>query len=124
MIPTPETYSAVPEWIKPSPSQMSIPHDISVDFIACPQIRDAIVQRQDLQGNVDWLSEFNNTASCNWPESGLNHGLAKDGVTGVYTLKAKFVEHINDLDNWSVGPRFRALMPNVDLYIRIKYDDE
>ncbi|KAG9641429.1 hypothetical protein KCV03_g10389, partial [Aureobasidium melanogenum] len=56
--PMPATYLAIPDWYRPTPYQMFVPHPIYVDFHIWPRLRDAIIQRVDLHRQpLYWYSE-------------------------------------------------------------------
>lgn len=123
VMPTAEFYEGVPHWLRPTPRQLVVPHNVSNDFVPWALLRDAICVRPDMQQNLDWLHELNRTMSCNWPGN-IDGGLYKDGVSGRLFLNPLAMDHVADMKNWTVGPRFRVHMPNVDAFVAVKYEAE
>ena len=119
--PSPETFEAMPEWLRPIPQQLFVPHNISNDFLAWPRLREAIIGREEMQRNSEWLIELGMSLSCNWDRS-IEEALYRDGESGVLALNPSAIEHVGNMGHWTVGPKFRAWLPNVDQYVRVKYD--
>ncbi|KAH0370246.1 hypothetical protein KCU65_g2669, partial [Aureobasidium melanogenum] len=118
--PIPSTYLAIPDWFRPTPYQMFVPHPIYVDFHIWPRLRDAVIQRVDLQRQpLYWYSEAAKTLDCNW------HGSDQDAVSydmnARLTLSTLFVQHLADLSNWSLGPCIRKHIPDACNVVQIKY---
>ncbi|EEU34276.1 uncharacterized protein NECHADRAFT_50387 [Fusarium vanettenii 77-13-4] len=79
--PSPETYAAMPEWIRPTPNQLFIPHINMVDFAIWPAFRELVVQLPSMQEHMEWLIDLSNSIQCEWPYE-LDQALCKDEVTG------------------------------------------
>jgi hypothetical protein len=117
---TPETYLAIPDWYRPTPYQMFVPHPIYVDFLFWPRFRDVVIQRIDLQCQPKfWYSEAATTVGCNWPGK-FQDAVCYDSV-GKLTLSPAFIQHLMDLSNWSIGPIIRKHIPDADTVMQIKY---
>ncbi|KAI5201853.1 hypothetical protein E4T39_04974 [Aureobasidium subglaciale] len=118
--PIPETYLAIPDWYRPTPYQMFVPHPVYVDFHLWPRLRDTVIQRVDLQCQPRyWYSEAATTIDCNWPGSDQD-AMCYDG-NGRLTLAPVFVQHLMDLGNWSVGPVIRKHIPDACTVLQVKY---
>lgn len=64
--PTPETLASLPVLLRPSAVQRRVPHDISLDAILFPVVRDAVIYRP-----VDWLALLEqHGVQLNWPGLG------------------------------------------------------
>ena len=100
--PTPETYKAVPVWLRPTRDQLTYPHNISGDFLFLPQLRDTVVSCAALQQSSTWVEKVSRSIDCNWPQT-LSAGLERDGSTGALSLNPMTWDHINCLENWSIG---------------------
>lgn len=122
IMPSPQTYESVPVWLRPVPNQLFFAHNICNDFIVWPLFREAVVQKVDMQKNSQWVRELSKTTSCNWPHT-VQEALTRRR-DGRIELTRKAIEHAAVMDNWTVGPKFRAFMPNVDLFVRVKYTNE
>lgn len=57
--PSPETYAAMPDWMRPTVKQLLYPHVEIVDSIAYPKLRDAVTSRPSMQAhpNLVWLMD-------------------------------------------------------------------
>ncbi|KAI5241656.1 hypothetical protein E4T42_07926 [Aureobasidium subglaciale] len=118
--PIPETYLAIPDWYRPTPYQMFVPHPVYVDFHLWPRLRDTVIQRIDLQcQSTYWYSESATTIDCNWP-GGDQDAMCYDS-NGRLTLAPAFVQHLMDLGNWSVGPVIRKHIPDACTVLQVKY---
>jgi hypothetical protein len=118
--PNPATYLAIPDWYRPTPYQMFVPHHVYVDFQIWPRLRDAVIQRVDLQRQpLYWYSEAATTIDCNWP--GSDQDAVCYDMNGRLTLSTPFVQHLMDLGNWSVGPVIRKHIPDACTVLQIKY---
>lgn len=118
--PTPATYLAIPDWYRPTPYQMFVPHPVYIDFQIWPRLRDTVIQRVDLQGqSLYWYSEAATTLDCNWPGSDQD-AMCYDANARL-TLSAPFVQHLVDLGNWTVGPVIRKHIPDACTVLQIKY---
>lgn len=118
--PTPATYLAIPDWYRPTPYQVFVPHPVYVDFQIWPRLRDAVIQRVDLQCQpLYWYSEAATTIDCNWP--GSDQDAVSYDINARMTLSAPFVHHLMDLSNWSVGPVIRKHIPDACTILQIKY---
>lgn len=118
--PNPSTYLAIPDWYRPTPYQMFVPHPIYVDFHIWPRLRDAVIQRVDLQHQpLYWYSEAATTLDCNWP--GSDQDAVSYDMNGRSTLSTLFAQHLTDLGNWSIGPVIRKHIPDACTIVQIKY---
>lgn len=118
--PMPATYLVILDWYRPTPYQILVPHPIYIDFHIWPRLRDAIIQRVDLQRQpLYWYSEAATTIDCNW--SGSNQDAVSYDSNARLTLSILFVQHLMDLSNWSVGPCIRKHIPDACTVVQIKY---
>ncbi|KAK5557109.1 hypothetical protein LTR46_004920 [Exophiala xenobiotica] len=114
LVPTVENYRKVPEMMKPTPSQCMIPHIGAIETIPIPSVRDATVHHLR-----DWLTPLIN---CNWSVNwhhGMDAAVQRSPNTGATVLTSKFIHHVTDYDNWSVGSTFLETFPEVIGKIRI-----
>lgn len=123
LISTPEHYEAIPEWLRPTPRQLFVPHAIFSDFLIWPTFREVLVEQTHMQTDQSWLDEVARTISVNWDKS-VREGLTIDESTGQMVLSPGLTRHMGNMHNWTVGSRFRMFMPNADHYLRIKYQPE
>ncbi|EXL42025.1 hypothetical protein FOCG_15382 [Fusarium oxysporum f. sp. radicis-lycopersici 26381] len=117
--PSPETYAAMPEWIRPTTNQLFTPHISMADFVLWPAFRDLVVQFPQLQERMAWLADMSMYIRCEWPYA-LEDALKPDPVNGTIDLVDLAKEHIWNLGSWSVGPSFRKFVANADAYLQIR----
>lgn len=81
--PTMSTYREIPEFAKPTPSQLFVSHPSVFDFVFFPKLR-AMVCLADTP-NVRWMTEAAITIHCDWDEK-LTSTLCRDGMTHEFDL--------------------------------------
>ncbi|EDU49748.1 DUF3425 multi-domain protein [Pyrenophora tritici-repentis] len=117
--PSPTTYAAIPEWLRPTPNQLLMPHIKIVDFIVWPAFRELAVQIPAMQERMEWLMDMSINIQCDWSFS-TGEALVANEETGQLDLCDKAKEAVRTLENWSVGPSFRGYVSNADSYVRIR----
>lgn len=117
--PSPETYNAIPEWLRPTPNQLFMPHINIVDFIVWPAFRELAAQIPAMQERMEWLMDMSLGIQCDWSLT-TGEALCKNEETGQTDLSEPARQAIRDLTNWSVGPSFRGYVSNADSYVRIR----
>lgn len=111
--PTAETYSTMPDLIKPTPAQMMVPHISPLDTIPLPSLRETLVD--DLR---DWVTACAGSLSVNWPY-GMDACVQKDPVDGRFYLTQEFIKHACTPNNWTVGSEFFKIFPELRGRIRV-----
>ncbi|KAI8931522.1 hypothetical protein NX059_011181 [Plenodomus lindquistii] len=117
--PSEDAYKTIPEWLRPTPNQLFMPHINIVDFVPWPAFRELVVQIPTMQERMEWLMDMSLTTRCDW-QFPTKEALAKDEETGLWDLCPMAKETIRDLSNWSVAPSFRGYVSNADTYVRIR----
>jgi hypothetical protein len=117
--PSPETYEAMPDWLRPTPNQLLMPHINIVDFVVWPAIRDLVVQIPAMQERMEWLMDMSLNTQCDWSFA-TGEALSTHEETGQVDLCPAAKEALRTLSNWSVGPSFRGYVSNADSYVRIR----
>ncbi|KAF5002746.1 hypothetical protein FGRMN_143 [Fusarium graminum] len=112
--PSPDTYAAMPEWIRPTSSQIFTPHISMADFVLWPDFRNLVVQLPQLQERMAWLADMSASIRCEWPYD-LEQALRRDPVSGE--------QHVWTLGYWSVGPSFRTFVSNADSYLQVRPEE-
>jgi hypothetical protein len=112
--PTLENYERLPEWVRPLPSQLTIPHPAWSDHIPFAQMRDKIV-REGKQEDVpfdNFFIPFTSTLSLNWPYEGTDT-LLRDPQSDELLINPVFERHLRNPDNWSLGEEFAQAFPSL-----------
>ncbi|KAM0721622.1 hypothetical protein Q7P37_002547 [Cladosporium fusiforme] len=121
--PTTETYRAIPEFAKPTSSQLFISHPSVFDFILLPKLRDMVCQADT--PNVQWMTEAAITIHCIRDES-LTSTLSRDGMTHELDLNpickqlTFFKAFISSEQNWALGPSVREFLSDADSFVPIR----
>ncbi|KAF2825204.1 hypothetical protein CC86DRAFT_40346 [Ophiobolus disseminans] len=120
--PSPETYESMPQWLRPTPNQLFMPHITIVDFITWPALRETVVQIPEMQERMEWMLDLCNHIQCDWYFSS-EEALQMNEDTGHIDLCDLAKTTIKDLTSWSIGPSFRQYVTNADSYVRIRTED-
>ncbi|KAJ4127760.1 hypothetical protein NW768_008032 [Fusarium equiseti] len=98
--PSPETYAAMPEWIRPTSNQLFTPHISMADFVLWPGFRELVVQLPQLQERMAWLADMSMYIKCEWPYP-LEQALHRNPVSGdVDLVDLAKVSTINPAREW------------------------
>lgn len=117
--PSKEHFDEIPEWLKPVPNQLFMPHPMILDFFLWPALREHVVQYPSLHIGMNWLLDAAGSINCGWP-SPPEDALCKNQGTGGTDLSRDAKEFISNLENWSLGPSFRKYIPNADALVSIR----
>ncbi|KAK7516619.1 uncharacterized protein IWZ02DRAFT_379681 [Phyllosticta citriasiana] len=104
--PSRENLERLPRWIQPTQFQKVIPHDLTIDILPWPAVRDFFLHNPELYMSgdlfnhlsINWMLEDSRMFYCE-PESGK------------LVLSAAFREHVGELSNWSFAPEVFEQMP-------------
>lgn len=64
--PTPATYEAIPDFLRPTPYQLFKAHPMLFDFMTWPDMRDLCAKTQCLLTDTRWVLEMSRTITCYW----------------------------------------------------------
>jgi len=117
--PSPETYNAIPEWFRPTPNQLFMPHINIVDFIVWPAFRELVTQIPAMQERMEWLMDMSLNIQCDWSFA-TDQALCSNEETGQVDLCDAARDVVRELASWSLGPSFRGYVSNADSYVRIR----
>ncbi|KAF9697840.1 hypothetical protein EKO04_004296 [Ascochyta lentis] len=120
--PSPETYELIPEWLRPTPNQLFMPHINMLDYIPWPAFRELAVQIPAMQERMEWLMDMSNTLRCDWSFP-KQEAFRRVDETGLLDLCDLAKTSLRDLSNWSLGPSFRGYVSNADSYVRIRVEE-
>ncbi|QDS77323.1 hypothetical protein FKW77_004808 [Venturia effusa] len=137
--PTKENLELLPEWCRPSPSQLETAHPCWFDYLPWPRLRDAMVQTPThSQPHFDqFFIPYTTSLSVNWPyrdsdvllpstfqatatsPNSSAAGAVQQAEEPAWRMNPVFETHIRNLENWSLGPAFRDVFPNWVETVRI-----
>ncbi|KAK3684414.1 hypothetical protein LTR37_020320 [Vermiconidia calcicola] len=102
---------SMPEWERPTTLQQTTDHPIAINFFPWPALRERLILNQDYYINtcnffVQVVSEF----EFRWPYS-YDDTYVVERHTGEYRASPRFVEHVRDLENWTMKESFFDSFP-------------
>lgn len=111
VFPTRESYREIPEWLRPIPLQLRIPHPAWMDAIPWPRVRALLVSRQDQYDFERWSAFYSSSLSVSWPYN------PSDSIVAVsdeeIVASPIFEQHWQNLRNWNVNTAFRKQFPEI-----------
>ncbi|KFH46739.1 hypothetical protein ACRE_023890 [Hapsidospora chrysogenum ATCC 11550] len=114
---TEQTYNQMPDFMKPTELQRTVPHPAWIDVLTFPDARDELIR----QGNWSVYETFRSltgaSISVTWPypDSGAFMESA-DGQS--LRLNPMFEAHIRCLGNWKLGKEVGEVFPFMKPYVR------
>ncbi|CAK7217021.1 hypothetical protein SCUCBS95973_003010 [Sporothrix curviconia] len=111
---TRQSYETLPDFLKPTHLQQTVPHPAWVDAITWPAARDRIIASRAWEGETFAFDEFRRqtgSISVNWPytDSGAFLDVGLDGEEQV--LSPLFENHIRREENWSLSKSATTKFP-------------
>jgi len=100
--PTEQSFAQLPEFLRPTVVQKTIPHPAWIDTVPWPQARDRIIRNLDIF-DYELFKKVTQHSSINWPHSERDIFIAKQGSKQMM-LNPRFVRHILNLNNWTNSP--------------------
>jgi hypothetical protein len=119
--PTAETYLAIPEFLRPSPTQLFVPHLLPLEFLAWPGLRDHLVQTPHKAGQGDWMYDMSINIGCSCPLS-QEEMMRCSPDDGELELSPEALSYASNVENWSVTPSFRQYFLDADRWMRIRWE--
>ncbi|PSN73817.1 hypothetical protein BS50DRAFT_627212 [Corynespora cassiicola Philippines] len=122
--PSPETYSEMPEWLRPTPNQLFMPHNSISDFIVWPAFRELTVQLPSMQERLGWMMEICINIRCDWPGT-TEQALTRNLYTGDVDLddSAKACLPLPLSLYLRFAPTIRDHVPQADSYMTVRTSD-
>ncbi|KAH6632889.1 hypothetical protein C7974DRAFT_161959 [Boeremia exigua] len=106
--PSKETYRAMPTWLRPTVTQITVQHAAWIDNIPWPGVRDILIENPD-DHPFDLFSQYySHNISVNWP---FDHMDAVTDVDNNVVLHSIFEKHVSNLKNWTVSAEFHSRFP-------------
>jgi hypothetical protein len=108
--PTKENFELMPEYFRPTPSQIYTAHPVWIDHLPWPRMRDYLVANFHDYPFDNWFLPFTAGLSCNWPYDPVDC-LLSTADQEEPVINPVFERHIRVLDNWSCGQAFADTFP-------------
>lgn len=116
--PTPENYDAIPEFLRPTGTELIVQHPVWVGTIGWPKARERIIRHMDFTQYPEFARLITSSFSINW-RHGLV-GILKQSPDQGYTLTEDFVQHVRCGENWTVGISLVEAFPFLQGAVNIK----
>jgi len=116
--PTAENFKKMPDWLCPRVSQVMKEHPHWVDYLLWPRLRDLLTQMQTHVPFEQFFIPFTTTIRTNWPYEPRDCLIEVQNPSDpqgdkVWIMNPAFETHIRNLDNWTLGPRFKEEFPDL-----------
>jgi hypothetical protein len=117
--PTQETYAGLGDGFLSQQGQRSIPHGQWIDLLLWGQLRDIVLQRQEIYCNLEFRQLYSTSLRLlNW-SGGPSQALVPDHSTGAIYLTNAFTNHVLDIGNWALEERFLRRYPELGTLVPI-----
>ncbi|KAL3457226.1 hypothetical protein BJX64DRAFT_293304 [Aspergillus heterothallicus] len=108
--PTDATYEEMPRWLRPTATQITVPHAAWIDNIPWPRVRDLLIENPTKHPFAVFSEVYSRNVSINWPYDKMDCVLTQgDNVQ----LNSIFEKHIRNLNNWTVTKEFQDYLPDM-----------
>lgn len=127
--PTRENYEQIPDWYRPTETQLAIPHAPWVDLIQWPALREHVIRNQNSYYFPEFTLPYTCQMSINWKyddrdciitQESLVRGGGRDARLSEPIINPVFERHLRELKNWSVGPALIEKFPEFAPLVRVE----
>ncbi|THY26957.1 hypothetical protein D6D01_04260 [Aureobasidium pullulans] len=110
VVPEQKSYESMPEWLRPTVTQITVPHAAWIDNVPWPGVRDRIITYPHDYPYHLWTANFTQAVEIHWPHELSDACIESDGDTVLHSI---FEKHICELKHWSVSPQFGKVFPDL-----------
>ncbi|KAI9048537.1 hypothetical protein LZ554_007370 [Drepanopeziza brunnea f. sp. 'monogermtubi'] len=110
ILPDVDTYSSLPEWFRPRPSQMSTVHPVWTTMLLWGKMRDVVIRNQEKYATAEFMELYFASVNVNWPY-GEEDILMFVGEEVMAT--EAFIQHIETEANFSMDEPFQRRYPEL-----------
>ncbi|KAK0388945.1 hypothetical protein NLU13_2522 [Sarocladium strictum] len=110
-----QSWDLIPLWLRPVPSQLSIPHAAWIDRIPWPRAREYLISHPQITLD-DFAAPYSSGFKLNWPydpDSVLLTAPTSDDDVAETTINPVYEEHMRQIRHWTVGDAFRLRFPEL-----------
>ncbi|KAI1844146.1 hypothetical protein JX266_009630 [Neoarthrinium moseri] len=120
--PTKENYDRLPDWVRPTPSQIHVAHPAWIDHLPFPLMREKIAKEYNPTQYLfdNFFVPFTATISLNWPYEETDALLM--GPDDVEMINPVFERHLRRNENWTLGEQFHRDFPQLEGTYNLKRD--
>jgi len=103
--PTEANYDSLPDWLRPTASQLFCPHPAWIDVFPWPKARERIARYTEYHDqNANFSKLCNASITINWPHHHADMLVQVSSTESI--LNPIFERHIRNLKNWALGQQF------------------
>ncbi|KAH6898114.1 hypothetical protein B0T10DRAFT_577616 [Thelonectria olida] len=114
-----QSWDLMPDWLRPIPSQLAMPHSAWIDRIPWPRAREYLIRHPEITLD-DCAAPYSSGFKLNWPYDPASVLLAASvngNGTPEITINPVYEEHMRQIRNWTVGDAFRSKFPELSRLI-------
>lgn len=105
------TFNDLPPVLRPLRKQYTIPHAAGLDICHVPVLKDYLFSNWDKYDTL--LTKLVANQECNWPYSNSACFQPERNELEAMTMSQAFLEHIRNLNNYTLGPNILAQVPQL-----------
>ncbi|KAF2014075.1 hypothetical protein BU24DRAFT_425069 [Aaosphaeria arxii CBS 175.79] len=106
--PSKDSYLAMPPWLRPTVTQVTVPHAFWIDNIPWPGVRDMLIEKPEDHTFEMFSQYYSQNVRVNWKFDSRD---ALSNIENEAVLHSIFEKHISNLKNWTVLPEFQRRFP-------------
>ncbi|ETN37715.1 uncharacterized protein HMPREF1541_07338 [Cyphellophora europaea CBS 101466] len=103
---------SLPMWHRPRPTQTMVPHDLAVDILAWPGLRERGVMHPETTKSNKFWRELIQGFELHWPYA-PEEAYQVDPTTGLYTFSGLYVKHVREIRMWTMSSSFFRSFPTL-----------
>lgn len=111
--PSARTFHELPEMLRPLIKQYHKPHAAGADLCHLPTFKSIMLDEWD-----EYNSLIEAGQSCNWPYSDDAILAHQQHSESSVTMSRAFIEHLSDINNFSIGPKILLTRPEMKSFVR------
>ncbi|KAL2826257.1 hypothetical protein BDW59DRAFT_161094 [Aspergillus cavernicola] len=108
--PADSSYEEMPRWLRPTATQITVPHAAWIDNIPWPRVRDILIEHPDKYPFAVFSELYSQNVTVNWPYEDMD---CISTVTDTARFNPIFEKHVRKLDNWTVREPFKDYLPEM-----------
>lgn len=111
--PSVQNLLAMPEWERPGTLQRCTEHPVAIGFFPWPALRERLILNHEYYRSTTFFARVITDFQFKWPYSFEDMFHVEDCPTHKYRASPAFVDHVCNLENWTMAPRFFQEFPEL-----------